>query len=484
MLNKRGGVAMGKPKYANKEGSFIQETEILDTKSKKKTTLGKYINDIIYKGKDRIRSEMREMAIAAANRLNISEQMLQKKLYHKDTSREWIIAICAAYGINAKLTSEALTMYNHPSLDFEAEREEAIEIFLNHHAGKPSSLKEIDTYLYSRGLQPLQIQRRRSQSPKKVGDSYFRVRNISLRADAGIVDPYNSLETEFYPRHKVYGWMYLDGKQGEQIELSATSDMDPQDDDILGKETTLEDPKYGAFLIELMGKVQKKVQQYDNILFDSRNYRGRFSANLKECSLNAFYEEFNYSCPERSEYYLIKYWNGEYSLSVAHKSMFMQEYLSPEDYFAHYPIGKIHCETYHSIDEIDIILEKKDLTWQEREILKSRQNAFRRLQKLLTEKIDALRERKIFIRNYDYIWDMPYDVLRYYMIEKLFHCEYDSMTDDICGALPEIVAFPDTEKEVLVTFDDIKAGFEYGFHSFEEICEYKRTHDSISDVLK
>ena len=70
---------MGKPKYANKEGSFIQETEILDTKSKKKTTLGKYINDIIYKGKDRIRSEMREMAIAAANRLNISEQMLQKK---------------------------------------------------------------------------------------------------------------------------------------------------------------------------------------------------------------------------------------------------------------------------------------------------------------------------------------------------------------------------------------------------------------------
>ena len=36
--------------------------------------------------------------------------------------------------------------------------------------------------------------------------------------------------------------------------------------------------------------------------------------------------------PERNEYYLMEYLNGKYVLSVAHDSMFMEEYLSKDKY--------------------------------------------------------------------------------------------------------------------------------------------------------
>ena len=60
-----------------------------------------------------------------AEKLNISVDQLRQKLYgKKPLTRDWLIAICAAYGLDDYDTSEALRICNMPTLDDVSKREE------------------------------------------------------------------------------------------------------------------------------------------------------------------------------------------------------------------------------------------------------------------------------------------------------------------------------------------------------------------------
>ena len=500
--------------YYRPSDKQYSETSIPQEDASKCPTLGKIITDllgdrkgdVVHRSKTGSSNWQGEANIlyskeSVAERLGITVDMLKKKLYHRDISRDWIIAICAAYGLNAKETSQSLNLYDHPSLDFCSKREDCIETYLDEHQGVPSSLAGLNNLLIANGFLPLQIQKR--SSAERTGDSrksspFVQIGDIHLQTFGFEGDPYDSLETKFYPSHEVKAYMLIKGPEDVYFELSVSSNDDTsyrelekeeggfhykRGGEIIAKQAAIDHPSFGQLFLKLFSTVNKEMRKYDDLLHDSRNYRGRFSANLKDCALHAFFEEYNYAIPERKEYYLMEYWKGNYTLSVAYESMFMREYLSEDDYFAHYNSrDRIKRKTYTSVDEIEELLNNTN-DWYREIVLRNRKSTFVRLQKMLAEKVKDIQDRKIFIRNIDAIWDNPADVLRYYKIEDLFKCEYDPVCGEICSHLDRIVIGENPEDDVMVTFNDVRTGFEYGFDSFDQICEYKKTHNSVSEVL-
>lgn len=483
----------------------------------KKQTLGNFITyeiapligEVVRRSKDGEKYWPNDMARLlsreyVAKRLGIKEDMLQKKLYHRDTSRDWIIAICAAYGLDSAATDAALILYDWPGLDTYSDRDSFIRTYLDFHYRSPTSLERLNNCLESKAFRPLQIQKRSvGSTPKKHNKQHSRFtqkRGMHIRIFGFEGDPYDSLETEYLPTHRVIAEMLVEGPNGELYELSAAYDGNlkfraleesedgelhyKDSDDIYGTATNTDHPDFGGFLLDLLTKVKSEMQKYDDRLNDSRNYQGRFSANLKDSALHVFYEEYNYGCPERNEYYLMEYWNGQFTLSVSHESMFMQEYMSEEDYYKHYHSReKAKRKTYSSVQEIDALMTS-GIDWETEIVVRNKKRTYQRLQALVAQKVADIQQRKVFIRNFDTIWDNPADVLHYYKIEEIFNCEYDPDYGEICNCLDTVVIGAGTENEVVVTFDDIRAGFEYGFRSFEEICDFKRSHESLEEVLK
>ncbi len=469
----------------------LGKNKVPQKEAKEAQTLGKIIHEIIRErdgymfrekkggGTRRTPADMAQCCSRAnvASRLGINESMLRKKLYHYDTSREWIIAICAAYGLNAKQTSEALNKYDYGGLDLEADREEAIEDLLDAYAEqhKLLSLEDLNQMLTNGGFAPINIQKRGKAEKPGDGDRapHFAFKSEILVEAFGLEGtPYNSLETDYLPTSRCIASSLISDPAGRTYELKV--DQDGKAFAITEKGTVdcvpIDHPDFGRFIPTLQAEAKRKKQWYDDIIHDSRNYKGRFSANLKEHALHAFYEEYNYGCPERHEYFLMEYWKGQYTLSVSQESMFMREYLSGEEYAKYYRRrDTAERITYASADEIEFENTKK---------------AYRKLQSLVAGKVAEIQNRKLHIRNIDMIRDNPREVLRYYEIEDVFHCEYEPEFGEISNALDTVTVEPGTEREVTVTLDDVRTGFACGFDTFEEICEYLRSHKSPAEALQ
>ncbi len=55
-----------------------------------------------------------------AENLELSTHMLQKKLnVHKPLSNEWLIAICASFGLDFNMNNKVMNFAGYPKLDFE-----------------------------------------------------------------------------------------------------------------------------------------------------------------------------------------------------------------------------------------------------------------------------------------------------------------------------------------------------------------------------
>lgn len=108
---------------------------------------------------------------AIAEKLNISVKQLQQKLYgQKPLTRDWLIAICAAYGLNAGATSDALSICNMPRLDDDVEREEFIVSFLESHVLQSVSIFEFNQALKAARLPLLEISYRKNKQNALIND--------------------------------------------------------------------------------------------------------------------------------------------------------------------------------------------------------------------------------------------------------------------------------------------------------------------------
>lgn len=435
-----------------------------------------------------------------AESLNISKNMLQKKINGEKTlTRDWLIAICAAHGLDNIETDDALLISGMARLDAEQSRENYLISFLCELRGSPVGIADLNKSLAEAGFSELDVNRHRIKNKieQKAKKSYFPYRFINkvVRTYIDEGDQYQSLSTAYDFRQRCEALLFLEKDIDAKITLVSCSDgtmivetFPCTGDTKLPYEIykRIEDTgEFAEFFIDLNILAQKEQHRVEKYLNDTKFYRGRLGANLKNDTIHIFYEEYNYSMPERNEYYLMEYINGHFCLSVSDGSMFMQEYLSQEEYEKHYyDAERFSRMKYESLDEIEKAISDSKTSPFQKDILYDRKGAFKALQKNVSRCLEELKDRKNFIRNLDYIYgNNPEKICYDYNLKNEFECTIEEDFEVVCGKLEADL----TDKDgncVKISFDELKRAFELGFADSEQICRVKRKKGSIESVLQ
>ena len=430
-----------------------------------------------------------------AKNLGVSKAVLEGKLYKKPgktISRDWIIAISVVHGINSDDTDKALLLCDFPRLDAALPQEDIIIDFLNKHEGKVVQLSELNNALRKENQPELCIDQSKAKAANDSKDlckSPYKLNgNIIVKTYSDQGDWYNSLETAYDFRYRCVAVLSVEDEHGNKFLLEAFPDSTftihssvygiPKHFDGLGGTGDFQ-----PLLSRMLPYAKQERQRVDNQIFDSRNYRGRTGASFRDDRLHVFYEEFNYSLPERNEYYLIELLNGEKHLSISHQSMFMQEYLSSDMYRSRYgTLPKNKRRIYTSVDEIEQRLSEISKNSDRAELLRIRLSAYKRLSKKLDEIIGEIKDRTLFVRNLEYIYENPGEVCSYYGIETEFKCTHDDWDEIIVGELETTVQVEE-EKKITISFDELKRAFELGYQSWDQILRIKASRGSVEAVF-
>ncbi|MBQ3601110.1 MAG: hypothetical protein II992_07935 [Lachnospiraceae bacterium] len=433
-----------------------------------------------------------------AKNLGITKEMLQKRINkQKPTNkRDFVIALCAVLGCDSDETNTAMRLYNYmPAFDVDNARDDCIIEFLEEHAEQISSIEDINSFLVNRNYPELNIIDHRSKRNSVKNPEVYRPYKVVKKAmriyyDEG--DQYDSLETAYDFRNKCATVFLIEKNNGTNILLEAWSDgellIDSHTDCNLPKIFYNPDDteEYRDYFIEMYQLAVQEQQKIDAYLNDTRNYPFRLGAELENDTIRVFYEQYNYAFPERNEYYLMEYIDKQFILSVSTQSMFMREYLSEDEYGKHFRTNSnIKRITYNSIFEIENQLENSRLQSYDIRILKSRLAIFKCLQRKVTEALEQIRDRKIFIRNLGEIWSSKSDeVCRYFHVEKEYECIYDEGSDEIFAGKSNAELTDGKGNMVIVSLEELKRAFELGFKDVSQICRVKLNSGSIEAVLE
>jgi len=434
---------------------------------------------------------------AIADLVGLTPEVLRKKIYQqRPMTRDCLIAICAAHGMDDLMTSKILIKNEMPGLDDHLSRDDAIIEALygrtESEMGTPLSAAEINYVLSSRGLPELAIvERKNKQMPKKALSLPYRiVSECTQTYDES--DRYDSFATAYAFQYFCHAFLILDCGAGRNVRMTLYPDGRCQMEDSSNQEYGMprfidsesSAGEFAPYYAKLKENVRKKLRELDSVLNDSRNYRGRISAKISNDRIHVFYEEYNYGAPETREYYLMEYVDQRYRLTIAHHSMFMQRYLSDAEYRKHYgtPDERIICQ-YSSEEELTTQIDKA-MEYYRKDALRRRLSVYKRLQAKVSECLLQLRNKEKFVHNLDAIWDNPADVLGYYDLEDAFDVIRDQEFGEIIHAKETAKLSVDGGSSVTVSFDDICRAFQLGFENIAQICRVIRTQGSIESVLE
>ena len=97
--------------------------------------------------------------------------------------------------------------------------------------------------------------------------------------------------------------------------------------------------------------------------------------------------------------------------------------------------------------------------------------------------LEKIKNRTLFIRNFEMIWEIPWDVCKYYGLEKEFDCICDNEYGDIILGKEEANLTDENGRSVTISFQELKRAFELGFTNSDQICRVKSSKGSIEEVL-
>ena len=112
-----------------------------------------------------------------------------------------------------------------------------------------------------------------------------------------------------------------------------------------------------------------------------------------------------------------------------------------------------------------------------------RKSAFDQYSKIVNDALGKIKNRTLFIRNFEMIWDNPGDVCKYYGLEKEFDCTRDYEYGEIILGKEEANLTDKNGQSVTISFQELKRAFELGFTNSDQICRVKISKGSIEDVL-
>ena len=442
-----------------------------------------------------------------ARRLGLSQEMYRKilNLQKPNQSRDCIIAICATLEMDSEDTNKALHLYGGmPGLDERSPRDSIIINIFNRVFDNLNSIEIIDNCLTRNGFSPLSIIDHRKKAGQKANfspTSYpYKMLKKTVKASTDSLiygDRSNSLATEFdFSRYRCYANMWLDDPENKrEYKLQAEPGggylleiipwPQPPEKPFISFTSIEETGDFSDCFVELQGIAKKEQRRLEGFLNDTKNYRERIGAGIHNHRIHVFYETYNYDVPELNEYYLFEYIDDTYRLTVSKHSLFMQRYLLPEIYEAHYgcPIDD-ELRHYDSLEEIESLLSTAKLS-SDQDILTLRRNAYKKLKPKVDECLCQLRNRERFVFNLDEIWDDADRVCEYYHVEAEYQCEIVGEYHDTMIARKKEASFTLSDNTtVLLSLEDLYRAYELGFMSIEEICWVKANNGSIEAVLK
>lgn len=239
--------------------------------------------------------------------------------------------------------------------------------------------------------------------------------------------------------------------------------------------------------LENLIAIEKKkiMSQFD----DTKNYNVRISTKYFSGSYHVFAEKFDFSIPEKNEYFFLDYHDGQYNFSISNKSQFFYYYLGEDKYksFFRFYNPKILYSS-NSVDKIKSYLENASRSTVTRRLSSKRIETFNNLILEAENLINELKNESRYILDIYSFLDEPdidYTVCAYYnILDKFDFIQMDN--NDITDVyLPRVQesAFVVDDKEILVSLNDVRKAFSYGLPTINDICSVKLKYGSIENLI-
>lgn len=484
------------------------------------------------KGEDWVKTK--ELSKRVGIRYDMFRKVLNKS--KPNQPRDFIIAICAALFLSEMETNKALFYYDDlPRLDDTVGcRDYYIIQTLEGNLGREhdkdfinKGVEEVNKTLVNYGFSPLRLRNKDKSKeqdikpdnePKaRVIDTKTIIRSIRFEYLSSLCDTYHPYQyqarTEMYIEG-VKGEKYILGVDNIQNEFKILTNREPYFH-IVDKTKN----EYNDFLNSLTDSNLRELRNCYEIVYDTRNFNTRESAVYKDGKIIFFAETFNYSQPEKNEYFYGVLIDGNFSFAISKKSNFMRDYLSDEDfkkYFPHKSLKKdFEIQAIKSVEEVQKYCERKYFNNPNEQYIYI--NYFEKIRKNLDKLKEDLKNGKKFIRDFDDYFDPDeiWTIYERYNLSEKFECverektwpeykvhdpfakEYGIIDDDreigeCLGCYVEKWFEPQKEsaefdfngQKVVLKYDDLKFAFELGINKVDEILKLKMKHPDLTEVIK
>lgn len=471
----------------------INENIVATPDHNRKFSFSKYLKEIRIHNKKRGEVTTRELAYL----VGLDYEQFRKIInMQKETKkRDCIIAISAVLCLNSAEASDMLIKYNYmPTLDPINPRDDLIIDILENQENLKLNIDEINNRLSINNFPPLDIIDRRKARSNHLDQCRFNIIKKAVKSFASepVYDQHNSLETMYTFEKYLYSaslWLE-DNLTRELYKLTTNSDETFFVDYVSTNErfvqinTIEESGEFADYFVELQSMIRSEQSRIESYLNDTKNYYKRIGAKTRNGKVHIFMETFNYIVPERNEYYLFEYIDGSYRISVSHQSLFMKKYLSEKEYEQHY--GKKaskQFEIYNSLDEIEKLYSTKRVSDDNRYILKSRIDAYKKMKYDIDKCLEQLRNRQLYIRDLEHIYEDKDRVCEFYDLTKEFKCTTDESGDVMIAGVNSVMITTRDNQTVSLSIFDLYRAFELGFNDVDEICLVKKSQDSVEAIL-
>ena len=447
---------------------------------------------------------------AIAKRLDISLDVLQQRLYknllrpnegQKRLSRDWVIAICSVCGLDEGETDNVIVYCGFASFDAtRVRRDGIIQIYLrcNARQDEPCHIDYFQSFLSQCNVEMLDLGKRKRIDDKEnknivypfpafIVSPYKKAGPIKLRTYGLDREPYDDIAKQYFPGLSCAAVVLVEDDNLDRVILKVTCEGEchvcrESDDGILSYNKINEVPAdFRNVVDELYSLARKEKQRLDDLCNDTRNYNygSRYGINLKGERIHIFYEQYNYLYPYRNEYFLVEYCAGQFTYSVARKSMFLEEYLSPYEYYKHYHTkNRVKRKIYKSIEDFDSELQSVTKDSYLEEIYINRKKGFQELQDNVQKLLKKLQDGDYIIRQDYFHKDCP-GLVDYYGLGEQF---FEVKDDDIIIKSDAKIAMENGDS-INLTYEDLEEAFRLGINDVTDICRIKLKLGSVRKAI-
>ena len=464
-----------------------------------------------------------------SERVGIDYEMFRKILNKSKPNqpRDCIIAICAALFMSKFETDKALFYYDDmPRLDDTPGCRdffiiETLEANCDREYDLTGGVEDINKKLNSYGFSKLRLSNRIKSKEATIISTVSRYDSdykVKTEISSSRVFYQDSLYELYHPmQYRAISYMRIfeDNTADSILSFENGSDnllrryKNKLIPEILDKDSEL----YGLFSSHIKDSNLRELRRCYEVVFDSRNHGLRKSAKYIDGNIVLFAETYNYTQPERNEYFYAELVKGNFTFTISQKSNFMSLYLDKTEFEKYYPQKQYTNErsgrSFTSVDDLKEFCRKKYYNTPDVELAFT--DYFSKLKNALDGLACNLKEGKEYIRRFEECFDdEPWRIYEFYNILEEFECEKFEETWPVCkeedpfeerygiddgieiGELPgnesftwikaqkDEAEFYYNGKKVILREEDLKFAFELGIDDVEDICRLKLYYSDTS----